>query len=100
MDGLSVIGGMLSNCTPKVKEKALNALNNLSMNIKNQEEIQVRFLMWKTKVTEAKGYYRSFSIFVKYKSESQNALMIDIQVSTSGLLKGWLRNSLLWWHSL
>ncbi|XP_075592755.1 armadillo repeat-containing protein 10 isoform X1 [Balearica regulorum gibbericeps] len=41
LDGLSIIGGMLSNCIPKVKEKALNALNNLSMNIKNQEEIQV-----------------------------------------------------------
>uniref|UniRef100_A0A8C9MXY2 Armadillo repeat containing 10 n=1 Tax=Serinus canaria TaxID=9135 RepID=A0A8C9MXY2_SERCA len=41
LDGLSVIGGMLFNCVPKVKEKALNALNNLSMNIKNQEEIQV-----------------------------------------------------------
>uniref|UniRef100_A0A8C0UKU3 Armadillo repeat containing 10 n=1 Tax=Cyanistes caeruleus TaxID=156563 RepID=A0A8C0UKU3_CYACU len=41
LDGLSVIGGMLSNCAPKVKEKVLNALNNLSMNIKNQEEIQV-----------------------------------------------------------
>ncbi|KAK2535575.1 Armc10 [Columba livia] len=41
LDGLSVIGGMLSDCIPKVKEKALNALNNLSMNIKNQEEIQV-----------------------------------------------------------
>ncbi|XP_058661517.1 armadillo repeat-containing protein 10 isoform X2 [Ammospiza nelsoni] len=41
LDGLSVIGGMLSKCIPKVKEKALNALNNLSMNIKNQEEIQV-----------------------------------------------------------
>ncbi|XP_014724532.1 PREDICTED: armadillo repeat-containing protein 10 [Sturnus vulgaris] len=41
LDGLSVIGGMLSNSVPKVKEKALNALNNLSMNIKNQEEIQV-----------------------------------------------------------
>ncbi|KAM6137165.1 armadillo repeat-containing protein 10 [Pterocles gutturalis] len=41
LDGLSVIGGMLSDCVPKVKEKALNALNNLSMNIKNQEEIQV-----------------------------------------------------------
>lgn len=54
MDGLSVIGQMLSNCVPKVKEKALNALNNLSMNIKNQEEIQVRFLMGKTKVTKAK----------------------------------------------
>lgn len=54
LDGLSVIGGMLSNCIPKVKEKALNALNNLSMNIKNQEEIQVRFSMGKTKVTKAK----------------------------------------------
>ncbi|XP_064558980.1 armadillo repeat-containing protein 10 isoform X2 [Zonotrichia leucophrys gambelii] len=41
LNGLSVIGGMLSDCVPKVKEKALNALNNLSMNIKNQEEIQV-----------------------------------------------------------
>ncbi|XP_050179605.1 armadillo repeat-containing protein 10 isoform X2 [Myiozetetes cayanensis] len=41
LDGLSVIGGMLSDCVPKVKEKALNALNNLSMNIKNQEKIQV-----------------------------------------------------------
>lgn len=43
LDGLSVIGGMLSDCVPKVTEKALNALNNLSMNIKNQEEIQVSF---------------------------------------------------------
>ncbi|XP_065718856.2 armadillo repeat-containing protein 10 [Patagioenas fasciata] len=41
LDGLSIIGGMISDCIPKVKEKALNALNNLSMNIKNQEEIQV-----------------------------------------------------------
>ncbi|XP_009979271.1 PREDICTED: armadillo repeat-containing protein 10, partial [Tauraco erythrolophus] len=41
LDGLCIIGGMLSDCVPKVKEKALNALNNLSMNIKNQEEIQV-----------------------------------------------------------
>ncbi|KFQ26105.1 Armadillo repeat-containing protein 10, partial [Merops nubicus] len=41
LGGLSIIGGMLSDCSPKVKEKALNALNNLSMNIKNQEEIQV-----------------------------------------------------------
>ncbi|KAM6094535.1 armadillo repeat-containing protein 10 isoform 2-T2 [Chlamydotis macqueenii] len=39
LDGLSVIGGMLSDCVPKVK--VLNALNNLSMNIKNQEQIQV-----------------------------------------------------------
>lgn len=84
MDGLSVIGGMISNCAPKVKEKALNALNNLSMNIKNQEEIQVSFLMGKIKVTKAKRQYRTFSIFVKYKPQCQNALMIHIQVSRSG----------------
>uniref|UniRef100_A0A8C3P775 Armadillo repeat containing 10 n=1 Tax=Chrysemys picta bellii TaxID=8478 RepID=A0A8C3P775_CHRPI len=40
LDGLSVIGKMLSNSIPKVKEKALNTLNNLSMNVKNQEEIK------------------------------------------------------------
>ncbi|XP_068256908.1 armadillo repeat-containing protein 10 isoform X2 [Nyctibius grandis] len=44
LDGLFVIGGMLSDCIPKVKEKALNALSNLSMNIKNQEEIQIQVL--------------------------------------------------------
>ncbi|XP_025953463.2 armadillo repeat-containing protein 10 isoform X1 [Dromaius novaehollandiae] len=41
LDGLSIIGRVLSDCIPRVKEKALNALNNLSMNIKNQKEIQV-----------------------------------------------------------
>uniref|UniRef100_A0A8C0IT61 Armadillo repeat-containing domain-containing protein n=1 Tax=Chelonoidis abingdonii TaxID=106734 RepID=A0A8C0IT61_CHEAB len=41
LDGLSVVGKMLSNSIPKVKEKALNALNNLSMNVKNQGEIKV-----------------------------------------------------------
>ncbi|XP_010209340.1 PREDICTED: armadillo repeat-containing protein 10 [Tinamus guttatus] len=41
LDGISIIGRMLSDCIPRVKEKALNALNNLSMNIKNQKEIQV-----------------------------------------------------------
>ncbi|XP_030412723.1 armadillo repeat-containing protein 10 [Gopherus evgoodei] len=44
LDGLSVVGKMLSNSVPKVKEKALNALNNLSMNVKNQEEIKVYIL--------------------------------------------------------
>ncbi|XP_077692064.1 armadillo repeat-containing protein 10 isoform X2 [Eretmochelys imbricata] len=44
LDGLSVIGKMLSNSIPKVKEKALNTLNNLSMNVKNQEEIKVYIL--------------------------------------------------------
>nr|XP_009667736.1 PREDICTED: armadillo repeat-containing protein 10 [Struthio camelus australis] len=41
LGGLSIIGRMLSDCIPRVKEKALNALNNLSMNITNQKEIQV-----------------------------------------------------------
>ncbi|NWI17587.1 ARM10 protein, partial [Crypturellus soui] len=41
LDGISIIGRMLSDCIPRVKEKVLNALNNLSMNIKNQKEIQV-----------------------------------------------------------
>lgn len=40
---------MLLDCAPAVKEKALNALNNLSMNIKNQEEIQVSLLQGKNK---------------------------------------------------
>lgn len=52
MDGLSVIGKMLSNSIPKVKEKALNTFNNLSMNVKNQEEIKVSVL--KGTITEAK----------------------------------------------
>ncbi|XP_015270548.1 PREDICTED: armadillo repeat-containing protein 10 isoform X2 [Gekko japonicus] len=40
LGGLSVIGSMLSVPATNVKEKALNALNNLSMNIKNQEELK------------------------------------------------------------
>uniref|UniRef100_A0A7M4F859 Armadillo repeat containing 10 n=1 Tax=Crocodylus porosus TaxID=8502 RepID=A0A7M4F859_CROPO len=43
LDGLSVIGKMVSDSIPKVKEKALNALNNLSMNVKNQEELKTYF---------------------------------------------------------
>jgi len=60
LDGLSVIGGMLSDCVPKVKEKALNALNNLSMNIKNQEDIQVSFLKGKIKVFETQEVVQDF----------------------------------------
>lgn len=60
LGGLSVIGGMLSNCVPKVKEKALNALNNLSMNIKNQEEIQVSFLKGKIKVIKTQKTVEGF----------------------------------------
>ncbi|KAJ7329561.1 hypothetical protein JRQ81_015735 [Phrynocephalus forsythii] len=41
LGGLSVVGKMLSFPDTNVKEKALNALNNLSMNIKNQELLKV-----------------------------------------------------------
>ncbi|XP_042324612.1 armadillo repeat-containing protein 10 isoform X2 [Sceloporus undulatus] len=41
LGGLSVVGKMLSVPLDSVKEKALNALNNLSMNIKNQEVIKI-----------------------------------------------------------
>nr|XP_020645625.1 armadillo repeat-containing protein 10 [Pogona vitticeps] len=41
LGGLSVVGKMLSVPDTDVKEKALNTLNNLSMNIKNQEVLKV-----------------------------------------------------------
>ncbi|XP_073508376.1 armadillo repeat-containing protein 10 isoform X2 [Phyllobates terribilis] len=40
LDGLRIIGGFLSHPDSKVKAGALNALNNLSMNLQNQEQIQ------------------------------------------------------------
>ncbi|XP_048358379.1 armadillo repeat-containing protein 10 isoform X2 [Sphaerodactylus townsendi] len=40
LGGLSVVGSMLSVPAANVKEKALNALNNLSMNIQNQAELK------------------------------------------------------------
>ncbi|KAH0616475.1 hypothetical protein JD844_027597 [Phrynosoma platyrhinos] len=42
LGGLSVVGKMLSVPVTNIKEKALNALNNLSMNIKNQEVVKVK----------------------------------------------------------
>ncbi|XP_006013705.2 armadillo repeat-containing protein 10 isoform X2 [Latimeria chalumnae] len=41
MGGLPVIGCMLNVPVLEVKVKTLNALNNLSMNVKNQEQIKV-----------------------------------------------------------
>ncbi|XP_063164124.1 armadillo repeat-containing protein 10 [Candoia aspera] len=41
LGGLSLIGKMLSVPVTNVKQKALNALNNLSMNTKNQEEVKI-----------------------------------------------------------
>ncbi|XP_073429742.1 armadillo repeat-containing protein 10 isoform X1 [Dendrobates tinctorius] len=40
LDGLRIIGGFLSHPDPKIKAGSLNALNNLSMNLQNQEQIQ------------------------------------------------------------
>nr|XP_060634310.1 armadillo repeat-containing protein 10 [Anolis sagrei ordinatus] len=40
LGGLPVVGKMLSVPVANIKEKALNALNNLSMNIENQEVIK------------------------------------------------------------
>lgn len=40
LDGIHIIEGLLSHPNPKIKAGALNALNNLSMNLKNQEQIQ------------------------------------------------------------
>ncbi|XP_075713443.1 armadillo repeat-containing protein 10 isoform X3 [Rhinoderma darwinii] len=40
LDGIRIIGGFLSHPNPKVKAGTLNALNNLSMNLQNQEQIQ------------------------------------------------------------
>ncbi|KAJ1161695.1 hypothetical protein NDU88_002177 [Pleurodeles waltl] len=39
--GLPVIGNMLSDPVPEIKEQALNALNNLSMNMRNQEQLKL-----------------------------------------------------------
>ncbi|KAM4678091.1 armadillo repeat-containing protein 10 [Discoglossus pictus] len=40
LDGISLIGETISDTNPKIKVTGLNALNNLSMNIKNQEQIK------------------------------------------------------------
>ncbi|XP_075064854.1 armadillo repeat-containing protein 10-like isoform X3 [Mixophyes fleayi] len=40
LDGVRIISGFLSDPNPKLRVKALNALNNLSMNLQNQEQIK------------------------------------------------------------
>ncbi|XP_040268911.1 armadillo repeat-containing protein 10 isoform X1 [Bufo bufo] len=40
LDGIRIIGGFLSHADPKIKAGALNVLNNLSLNLPNQEQIQ------------------------------------------------------------
>ncbi|XP_069834112.1 armadillo repeat-containing protein 10 isoform X1 [Dendropsophus ebraccatus] len=40
-NGIHIIGESLSHSNPRIKTGALNALNNLSMNLQNQEQIQV-----------------------------------------------------------
>ncbi|XP_069484162.1 armadillo repeat-containing protein 10 [Ambystoma mexicanum] len=39
--GIFIIGKLLSDPSPEVKVQALNALNNLGMNVRNQEQIKV-----------------------------------------------------------
>ncbi|XP_008684374.2 armadillo repeat-containing protein 10 [Ursus maritimus] len=41
LDGIPVIGSKINNPNPSIKEKALNALNNLSVNVENQVKIKV-----------------------------------------------------------
>ncbi|XP_029105575.1 armadillo repeat-containing protein 10 isoform X2 [Scleropages formosus] len=41
LGGLPVIAGLLSDPLPEVRAQALNALNNLSMNVRNQEQLKV-----------------------------------------------------------
>lgn len=41
LGGLPVIGNMLSDPVPEVQAQALNALNNLSMNLRNQEQLKI-----------------------------------------------------------
>ncbi|KAM3926324.1 armadillo repeat-containing protein 10 [Leptodactylus fuscus] len=40
LNGIHIIGSFLSHPDPKIKACALNAFNNLSMNLQNQEQIQ------------------------------------------------------------
>ncbi|XP_072003329.1 armadillo repeat-containing protein 10 [Engystomops pustulosus] len=40
LDGIRIIGALLSHTDTKLKAGTLNALNNLSMNLQNQEQIQ------------------------------------------------------------
>lgn len=40
-DGIAIITGFLSDLAPEVRVQSLNALNNLSMNIQNQEQLKV-----------------------------------------------------------
>ncbi|KAM9313238.1 armadillo repeat-containing protein 10 [Gastrophryne carolinensis] len=39
-NGIRIIGKLISDPSPKIKAKALNALNNLSLNLENQEQIK------------------------------------------------------------
>ncbi|XP_069834128.1 armadillo repeat-containing protein 10 isoform X3 [Dendropsophus ebraccatus] len=43
-NGIHIIGESLSHSNPRIKTGALNALNNLSMNLQNQEQIQIHVL--------------------------------------------------------
>uniref|UniRef100_A0A5F9CZU6 Armadillo repeat containing 10 n=1 Tax=Oryctolagus cuniculus TaxID=9986 RepID=A0A5F9CZU6_RABIT len=44
LGGIPVVGNKLNNPNQSIKEKALNALNNLSVNVENQVKIKVQVL--------------------------------------------------------
>ncbi|XP_007943375.1 armadillo repeat-containing protein 10 [Orycteropus afer afer] len=41
LGGIPVVGNLINNPNHSIKEKALNALNNLSVNVKNQDVIKI-----------------------------------------------------------
>lgn len=53
--GLHIIASFLSDPEPDVRVQTLNALNNLSMNIRNQEQLKVCFRVLKH--PHSKGSY-------------------------------------------
>ncbi|XP_058131447.1 armadillo repeat-containing protein 10-like [Dasypus novemcinctus] len=41
LGGIPIVGNMINNANHSIKEKALNALNNLSVNVENQSKIKI-----------------------------------------------------------
>ena len=44
LGGIPIVGSKINNPNQSIKEKALNALNNLSVNVENQIKIKVSYL--------------------------------------------------------
>jgi hypothetical protein len=47
LGGIPIVGNKINNPDHSIKEKALNALNNLSVNVENQIKIKVSCLKLK-----------------------------------------------------